>query len=175
MKKMTLFLALLFAAGTTTFAQDKKETKTETKTILSPRMTSATGDVSVSYGQPSKKGRVIFGDLVPYGQVWRTGANEATEITFKKDVVFGGKEVKAGTYTLFTIPTQESWTVILNSELKQWGAYNYEKIKPNNVAEVSVPVAAMKKSEEKLTMKVDKKGLWIGWDMAGVSVPIEVK
>ena len=98
MKQFLLFFALL--AGTTGFAtaQEKKGPP------ASPRMTAEGKNVKVSYGQPSKKGRVIFGELVPYGKVWRLGANEATEITFEKDGSFGGKPVKAGTYTLFTIP-----------------------------------------------------------------------
>ena len=69
---------------------------------------------------------MIFGELVPYGKVWRTGADEATEITFYKDVMFGGKEVKAGTYALFTIPNKDSWDIILNKGLHQWGAFTYD-------------------------------------------------
>jgi hypothetical protein len=81
--------------------------------------------IKVVYGQPYKRGRTIFGELEPYGKVWRTGANEATEITTTKDFRIGGKLLKAGTYTLFTIPNQNKWTVIVNSELGQWGAYKY--------------------------------------------------
>jgi hypothetical protein len=81
--------------------------------------------IKVVYGQPYKRGRVIFGELEPYGKVWRTGANEATELTTTKDLRIGGKLLKAGTYTLFTIPNERKWTVIINSELGQWGAYKY--------------------------------------------------
>ncbi|MFN8355911.1 MAG: DUF2911 domain-containing protein [Spirosomataceae bacterium] len=81
--------------------------------------------IKIVYGQPLKKGRVIFGGLEPYGKVWRTGANEATEITFLKDVKIQGKLVKAGTYTVFSVPNPDKWTFILNSELGQWGAYKY--------------------------------------------------
>jgi len=84
----------------------------------SPKITVEGKDIKVVYGQPSKKGRVIFGELVPYGQVWRTGANEATEITFAKPAHFAGKDIAAGTYSFFTIPNENEWTVILNSELK---------------------------------------------------------
>src|SRR6476660_6493757 len=83
---------------------------------VSPKASAEGKGVKVTYGQPSKKGREIFGKLVPFGQVWRTGANEASEITFNKDVTVGGKPVKAGTYTLFTIPKETEWTVILNSQ-----------------------------------------------------------
>src|SRR5574343_608492 len=95
MKKFLLF-ASLAVVMTSCFGQEKKP--------ASPRETVSSDQVSVSYGRPSKKGRVIFGELEKYGKVWRTGANEATEITFKKDGMFGGKSVKSGTYTLFTVP-----------------------------------------------------------------------
>lgn len=80
----------------------------------------------VVYSRPQKNGRDIFGNLVPFDKIWRTGANECTEITFYKDVVFGGQEVKAGTYALFTIPGKEKWTLILNKAINQWGSYGYD-------------------------------------------------
>ncbi|MDO1447226.1 DUF2911 domain-containing protein [Rhodocytophaga aerolata] len=89
------------------------------------KFTSNTMYLKVVYGQPYKRGRTIFGELEPYGKVWRTGANEATEITATKDFRIGGKLLKAGTYTLFTIPNENKWTVIVNSDLGQWGAYKY--------------------------------------------------
>ena len=76
--------------------------------MLSPKATAKGNDIEITYGQPSKRGRVIFGELVPYGEIWRAGANEATEITFKKDMSFAGKQVKAGTYALFTIPKERN-------------------------------------------------------------------
>ena len=99
----------------------------------SPRATAEADNVSISYGQPSKKERKIFGELVPFNKVWRAGANEATEITFKEDMNFGGKPIKAGTYSLFINPTETEWTIILNPELKQWGSFNYDKIKEKDV------------------------------------------
>jgi hypothetical protein len=105
-------------------------------------------NVSITYGQPSKKGRVLFGDegsgsLEKYGKVWRLGANSATVITFKKDGSFAGKPVKAGTYTFFAIPTAKDWTIILNGQLGQWGAYDYEKHKSKDVLKVVVPAKPM--------------------------------
>ena len=77
--------------------------------------------VKITYNRPHKKGREIFGaDLVPYGKVWRTGANEATEITVTKDVKLGGHKIKAGTYSIFTIPQKDKWTIIINKALGQW-------------------------------------------------------
>jgi hypothetical protein len=140
----------------------------------SPRVTADGKDVSVSYGQPSKRGRVIFGQLEPYGKVWRTGANEATEITFKKDATFGGQAVKAGTYTLFTIPNENEWTVILNPELKQWGAYGYDKIKSKDLPHVKVPAKKLNSAVEKLTLRFDdKNNLVIEWDQTQVEVPVQ--
>lgn len=82
--------------------------------------------VLIAYGSPGVKGRKIFGGLVPYGRVWRTGANEATTITFTDDVEVAGHPVAAGTYSLFTIPGETTWTIILNTENHQWGAYDYD-------------------------------------------------
>jgi hypothetical protein len=84
-------------------------------------------DVKISYSRPGVKGRVIWGDLVPYDKVWRTGANEATTITFGDDVTIEGNKLPAGTYGLFTIPGKDEWTVIFNKGAKQWGAYEYKQ------------------------------------------------
>jgi Protein of unknown function (DUF2911) len=161
MKKELLFLALMLAISTLTFGQ------------ASPAAIAESANVKVTYGQPSKKGRVIFGGLEKFGTVWRTGANGATEITFKKNGMFGGKAVKAGTYSLFSKLGEKEWTIILNSELKQWGAYGYDKIKDKNVAEVTVPVKTLTNVVEKLTITTDDKTLTISWDTTSVAVPME--
>ncbi|MBZ5856493.1 DUF2911 domain-containing protein [Flavihumibacter profundi] len=137
----------------------------------SPHETVTGGNISITYGRPAKKGREIFGALVPYGQVWRAGADEATEITFKKDGSLGGKAVKAGTYTLFITPTEKSWTIILNSQLKQWGAFDYEKNKAKNVLEVSAPVNMLGASTESFTIKIAGGKITFEWDKTQVSVP----
>jgi hypothetical protein len=145
--------------------------------VKSEKATAETANVKVTYGQPLKRGRVIFGDLVPYGKVWRTGANEATEITFKKNVSIAGKEIKAGTYTLFTIPQKDKWTIILNSELKQWGSYDYDKIKAKNVLTTEVKVNSIKMLEKLTYSFTDNANgtiLNIGWDEVQVSLPIKM-
>ena len=76
----------------------------------------------VTYGRPSMRGRTIFGDLVSYDALWRTGANEATTITFSDDVMIEGQPLEAGTYSLFTIPGTEAWTVVFNKVAEQWGS-----------------------------------------------------
>lgn len=141
----------------------------------SPHETVEGKDVKVTYGRPYKKGREIFGGLEKYGRVWRTGADEATEITFAKDAVFGGKPVKAGTYTLFTIPNPDKWTIILNSQLKQWGAYTYEKHKGKDVLQVEAPVRKLSTPIEQLTIRFEGENMIIEWDRTQVAVPIQIK
>ena len=84
-------------------------------------------DVTITYCRPSVRGRTIWGGLVPYDEVWRTGANEATTITFTDDVTIDGNKLPAGTYGLFTVPGKDEWTVVFNKGAKQWGAYEYKQ------------------------------------------------
>jgi len=84
-------------------------------------------DVTINYSRPGVKGRTIWGELVPYDKVWRTGANEATAITFSTDVKVNGQPLAAGTYSLHTIPTKNDWTVIFNKKADQWGSYSYDQ------------------------------------------------
>ena len=169
MKNLFFAIAILFSMVSVAQAQDKKPP-------MSPRITAESPDknITVMYGQPAKRGRVIFGDsgLEKYGKVWRTGANEATEVTFKNDVMFGGKMVKAGSYALFTIPGEKEWTVILNSTLGEWGAFGYDKIKDKDVATIKVPVSMNKTPIEKLTITPANSSIAIAWDNMTVSVPV---
>jgi len=84
-------------------------------------------EVKITYSRPAVRNRVIWGGLEPYGKVWRTGANEATTISFQDEVAINGKELAAGTYALFTIPGKKEWTIIFNKESNQWGAFNYDE------------------------------------------------
>ena len=124
------------------------------------------------YGRPYKKGRDIFGALEPYGKVYRCGADSATTVTFDKDAMLAGKPVKAGTYTLFVIPNEQSWTIILNSQLGQWGAYDYEKYKDKDVLHADVPVKKLGNIVEQLTISLPASGIVIEWDNVQVSVPV---
>jgi len=165
MKNLLTIILSLFVLATS--AQEQKK-------LLSPKATSENEHIKITYGQPSKRGRVIFGGLVPLDSVWRTGANEATEITFKHDAIFGGKKVKAGTYTLFTIPSKEYWEVILNKQLGQWGAYEYEKYRRRNVLRTKVPVYTLDQELEKFTIIVKKDAVSFEWDRTGVAVPYKM-
>src|SRR5205085_4953821 len=86
-------------------------------------------DVTITYSRPGVKGRVIWGELVPYDKVWRTGANEATTIAFSEDVKINGQALPAGTYSLHTIPGKDMWTIIFNKQAEQWGSFKYDQSK----------------------------------------------
>lgn len=129
----------------------------------------------IIYSRPQKNGRVIFGELIDYDKVWRTGANEATEITFYEDVVFGGEPVKAGTYSLFTIPSEKEWTVMINKDINIWGAYQYDADK--DVARINVKpqtTAATVETFSITTKKVDQgHHLLLGWDDTFIEIPVK--
>lgn len=131
--------------------------------------------VKITYGRPHKRSRQIFGDLLPYGEVWRTGANEATEITVTRAIKIAGNVLKAGTYTIFTIPHEDHWMVILNSELGQWGAYNYNQ--KFDVLRFEVAVNKMDEVYEPFTIAFDQKAqsaeLVMMWDQTKIAIPIE--
>lgn len=133
--------------------------------------------VRVTYSRPAKKDREVFGTkIVPYGEVWRLGANESTEIKFYQDVTIQGKKVKAGTYSLFAIPTATEWTIILNKDLDFWGAYSYNK--DNDVLRVSVPTKKTDEMIENFSIQClkgsnDKETIMkMAWDTTLVEVPI---
>jgi hypothetical protein len=86
-------------------------------------------DVTITYSRPGVKGRTLWGNLVPYDKVWRTGANEATEISFSDDVTINGQKLGKGTYSLHTVPNPDEWTIIFNSVADQWGSYSYDQTK----------------------------------------------
>ncbi len=129
--------------------------------------------IKVIYSRPQKKDRDIFGALVPHDKVWRTGADEATEIKLFQDYNMGGTTVKAGTYSLFSIPGEKEWTIILNSDLDSWGAYFYDESK--DVARITVPIAATPETLEAFGVyfKTVEKGyhMVLGWDNTQVEVP----
>lgn len=139
----------------------------------SPHDTVRTKNITITYGRPSKKGRDIYGALVPYGKVYRLGADENTTITFDKDATFGGKAIKAGTYAMFAIPTESKWTIILNSNHKQWGAYDYEKNKDKDVLQVDVPVTKLDKTVEQFTIKPSPSEISIEWDKTRATIPVK--
>ena len=130
----------------------------------------------VIYSRPSKGGRNIIGDLVEYGQVWRMGANEATEIEFFRDVKVMSGKLKKGRYTLYAIPGQEQWTIIFNRETDTWGAFRYDMKK--DALRVDLKPERMKEVQEVLSMFFEKNGqqveLNLFWDNIKLSIPFTV-
>jgi len=135
--------------------------------------------VSVSYCQPSVKGRVVFGTegedaLQPYGAYWRVGANEATEIEFGQDVVFAGANIKAGRYVLYAVPGETEWTIGLNSELKRWGVPEVDH--SLDVVQVKTTAQQMPSVTEMMTISFEPEGagivMYIDW--AKTRVPVQI-
>lgn len=149
------------------FPTDYPILKTQNKTTTAPV-------ARVVYGRPQKDHRVVFGNLVEYNKVWRLGANEATEIEFFKDVVIAGKKVSKGRYTLYAIPTETKWTIILNKDTDTWGAFVYDDSK--DVLRTEVPVQTLPAVVDAFSMNFNKtdKGmeLFIAWDTASIALPI---
>ncbi len=131
--------------------------------------------VRVIYSRPQKKGREIFGKLEKYGEVWRTGANESTEIKFYRDMMMGDTMVPAGTYTLFTVPGKNEWTVILNKDLDTWGAYGYKK--ERDLARFTTPARKTAAPIESFSISFQPteagSDMFLGWDETYIQVPIE--
>ncbi len=175
MKKILIIFGVIIAIGAVGFFGFRAFTK-----LASPQATanySKNGlDVKVIYYQPSKKNRIIFGNIVPYGKLWRTGANESTEITFNKDVKIAGQPLKAGTYTFYTIPTETTWTLIFNTKLGTWGDFNYDKTK--DALQVVVPSTTSETEIEKFTISYTEADniviMVLAWDKTLVNIPISL-
>ncbi|AFL84538.1 Protein of unknown function (DUF2911) [Belliella baltica DSM 15883] len=184
MKKSNAWMIAILLAGSITFYGCGGESKTEEETTTemegmeevapveeraSPlRTTEGTvGDnvnLSVQYGAPSVKGRVLWGDLVPYNEVWRTGANEATFVEFGSDIIVEGSVLPAGKYSLFTIPKESGkWTVIFNSEWDlEHGHFQYKE--EFDVLRVESTPTWVEESQEQLSISVEAPGIVVKWE-----------
>ena len=133
--------------------------------------------IKTDYSSPRAKGRKVYGGLVPFGEVWRTGANEATTFVPSADVVVGGKDVPAGSYTIFTVPNADKWTLIVNKKTGEWGIpYKYES---DELARVDMKVSKLPSPVENFTIAYDKSGsgctMRIDWETTRASVDITAK
>lgn len=177
--KRTLFivlgiLAVLVIGGYFFFTNTLKSTKK-----ASPEQTITYNEngaaISIFYCRPSKKGRVIFGELLPYGQWWRTGANEPTTFETSKDLNFNGQILKAGKYHLVTIPEATEWTIVFNSDIPFWGT-QYDETK--DVLRVKAPVETLPSVVEMFTITFEKPSgqdaVVFAWDQTKVVVPFTV-
>lgn len=171
MKK--LLVIFLFAISSSVYSQWALPAASPRQTV---EQQFSISKIKIDYGRPGVKGRKIFGDLVPYGKVWRAGANSSTKITLWQNINFGGKSVSAGTYGLFIIPTENEWKIILNKDSQSWGAFSYdEKL---NVVETTVPVQKSAEKQEFFEINLQPKDdnstdLVFKWDNVKAVVPIQ--
>ena len=133
--------------------------------------------VAIKYSRPSMRGRKIFGELVPYGKVWRTGANSATSLTTDTALDIGGTNVPAGNYTLYTVPGEKSWQLVVNKQTGQWGT-NYDQ--GQDLARIPMKVSQLPSGLEMFTISLDKTGaksatLKLQWELTDASVDITEK
>lgn len=171
MKKLLFAFSLLCAANIAS-AQLKMPAPSPTQII---KQDFALGSIELTYSRPSIKGRKIFGDLVPYNAVWRTGANAATIIKFNDAVEIGGKKIDTGSYALYSIPNDGSWEIILNKGITNWGSDGYKQTE--DVVRFKVNTMKMKEAAESFTMqfaniKPESCELQIMWDKTAVAIPI---
>lgn len=183
MPKTILLFAFLFVVSSLSYAQSFRGTdKSSMDMAYFPdnfahdRKEGEKAMIRVTYSRPMKNGRTVFGELEPYGKVWRTGANEATEIKLYEPITFNGKKIKAGSYSLFTIPGEKEWTIILNNDLDYWGAYKYNE--KSDVIRFTVPVTDLNSTVEAFTIQFEDKGdnkgsMWLAWDQTAVEVPFQ--
>jgi hypothetical protein len=171
MKKIAFIL--LLTVGFQSMAQSvKTPAPSPSQTIKQEFGLSA---VEITYARPATKGRKIFGDIVPFGKLWRTGANSPTKITFGEDVTIAGKELKAGSYQVMTIPSQDSWQILFNKGTN--GVFNYHP--EEDVLKVSVPSQTVSSPMENFTIQfanisANKMELVMAWEKTRVSIPVEV-
>lgn len=177
MKKTIVTLSLVVAAY---FAQTTSASAQLQLPQPSPKaklvQTAGLTDITIEYSSPAVKGRTIWGDLVPYNEVWRAGANKATSVNFSKDVTVADKEVKAGSYSLFYIPGKEEWTIILNKNTELWGSDGYKQ--EEDVVRTTVKPEAIS-NRERMTFIVsnytdDAANIDLEWEKVRVSLPIKL-
>ena len=171
-KKIAFLTALIFTLTIFAACQGKPSPAASASCDLGGGKT-----IKTDYSSPRMKGRKIYGDLVPFGEVWRTGANAATTFVTGSDVVVGGKTVPAGSYTIFTVPTADKWTLIINKKTGEWGIpYKYES---DELARVDMKVTKLPSPVENFSIAYDNSGnscaLRMDWETTRASVDIMAK
>ncbi|MBS1613331.1 MAG: DUF2911 domain-containing protein [Bacteroidetes bacterium] len=172
--KKVAVAAFTFAAITASAQQLKVPAPSPSQTI---KQAFALSDITVEYSRPGVKGRVVFGDVVPFGKVWRTGANAATQITFGEDVTVEGKAVKAGIYALYTVPNKDAWEIMLYKDLKLGGNVNDYK-KEDEVLRFSVKPVTQSTKTETFTINIadvtnTTANIELIWDQTKVSFKVQ--
>jgi hypothetical protein len=166
--KRVLFglFAFLTISASNIFAQQAAQSPASTATGKI-----GNANITINYGSPSVKGRAIWGELVPYGKVWRTGANKATTFETDADITVEGQPLKKGKYALFTLPEKNEWTIIFNKTTDQWGAFNYKQ--DDDVLRVKVKPSAVNELTEALKFEVTKGGVTMKWEKLAVSFGVK--
>jgi hypothetical protein len=180
MRKPKLFasaVALAFAVSSLAlYAQEDKSKRPSPPAKAECKLAGGKA-VTVDYSSPRAKGRKIYGGLVPYGQVWRTGANEATSFVTDTDITVGGTAVPAGSYTLFTIPNENKWTLIISKKTAEWGT-NYPGPE-NDLARIDMKTSKLSSPVENFTISFTQSGngctMHIDWETTRASVDITKK
>lgn len=180
MRKFSLIAMTVAMLVSMAVAQTEHQMPGDKKPLLSPRkqseVTFADGKkVTVDYGAPSVRNRKIMGELVPYDKVWRTGANEATSFVTDTDLTIGGTKVPAGKYTLYTLPSADTWKLIINKQTGQWGTvYNQDQ----DLARIDMKKTGLPTTVEQMVISLQKTGadsatLMIQWETTGLSVDLK--
>jgi hypothetical protein len=176
-KKLTLAVSLLLVFVTLSPAQNKEDKSKRPSPPGTAEVSLKGKTITIDYSRPSMRGRKIMGELVPYGKVWRTGANEATTLTTPVDLNIGGTKVLAGKYTLWTLPSAGTWKLIINKQTGQWGT-NYDE--KQDFARVDMQKSELSEPVEQFTISFDKKGedtadLVMKWEKTSVSIPVKAE
>jgi DUF2911 family protein len=171
-KLVLTLLALLLT--TLLWSQEDKSKRPSPPATATGTVNGAT--ITIDYSSPAVKGRKIWGGLVPYGKVWRAGANEATLFTTSKDILVQGKKLPAGKYSLYAIPGEKDWVIIFNSKTGQWGVKDDESTTEepaNDVLRVTVKPQKSSAFNERMKFVIDEKGFALEWE--NLSIPVSVK
>lgn len=176
MKRFSQFVVFLFVATVVSRVEAQAPRIPEASPVQTIIQDLGLGKITITYSRPNVKGRIIFGGINPYGEVWRTGANSATTIDFTENVKIEGNTVPAGSYSLFTIPGKEEWTIILNKTVKQWGAYSYKEA--DDFLRFKVKPVYLGEKRESFTIQfanvnAASNDLFLAWDHAGVNIHLQ--
>jgi hypothetical protein len=176
MKRMTLFSIMVLACSTLTLAQQDKSKRPSPPAQAECKLPDGK-TVHIDYSSPRMKGRKVYGGLVPYGQVWRAGANEATTLITAANLSVGGKEVPAGTYTLFTVPKEDNWTLVISKKTGEWGVpYPGEG---DDLARVDMAASKLGSPMENFTINLNSTGsgctLQMDWETTRASIDLMEK
>jgi len=173
MKRIMLTIMLGGFLALSTNAQEMKLPAPSPSATL--KQDFSTSSIEINYSRPSVRGRKIFGGIIPFGEVWRTGANSATKIIFGEDVSLKGKPVKAGTYALYTVPGATEWKVIINKGVGNWGTSGFDA--KDDVAEFMVPATKIAEAVQSFTISVDNItgtncDIVLSWENTKVTIPV---